>query len=427
MYSIKRWLERTVFVLLVLFLLLLGFWQGVQPQSFTLDLFFVVIEVFWIEAFLAALIFSVFVTLSGFALFYEIWSNDGVETVNEGDLLTVVIPVYRDADVLHRAVESVLKSNYSPMEILIVAERGDEESISVADDLASNYSEVSSIINPGERGKAASINHAVEDAEGEYLAFFDADQLVHPDFIPYAISYLSDFEVVQGRRVSIPEGLVESLSYYEKVIFRLSGQILKLIGFDMVLSSSTVMKKEVFDRMCGYNNSRVTEDLDFGHRCFKNGVKTIKGYRFPTYVEAPHNFRDLWGQKKRWVLGQIQILHGNLSDLLKMQFSKKLIISTFIAGTGVFGNLMMLTLVPKFILLLLLGIDVTAIYPLMVLTLTGLIIRTYDYYSETVENIGWSWIFLVLVYPFYSFIMVKSLLEYIFTWKGEWYHVEKNN
>ena len=425
MFSPVKWLERVFLGFVVVLLMFFGLWQGLKFQYFSMDFFLVSFDFVWMDALFSVFTFSMFTGVSLVFLIYEIVFKDN-EVLGEIDgLVSVVIPVYKDSSVLRRSVESVLESNDVELEVLIVAEEEDDECISVADELASEYGSVRSLVNKGENGKAASINYAVEQSRGDYLAFFDADQTVHSKFLADAVAHLSDYEVVQGRRIPEPEGLIESISYYEKVVFRLSSQLMRLISFETVLSSSTVMKRDIFKSMDGYRNDKATEDIDFGHRCFRENVNTVKAKRYPTYMKAPHTLKDLWGQKKRWVLGQIEVLHGNIKTFLTSGPSKRLFISTLILSMTIFGNLLMLTLIPKFFLLIFINFYLPILTSFLILSTAALILRIHDIRTGKINGIGWTWILIPFTYILYSTLIVKSIFEYTFTWEGQWYRVEK--
>jgi len=425
MFSIVNWLERVFLGFVVVLLMFFGLWQGLKFQYFSMELFLVSFDFVWMDALFSVFTFSIFTGVSLVFLIYEIVFKNSEAPGEINELVSVVVPVYKDSTVLTRCVESVLESTNVYIEVLIVAEEDDIECISVADELASKHDSVRSLVNKGENGKAASINYGVERSKGDYLAFFDADQTVHPKFLEDAVTHLSDYEIVQGRRIPEPEGFIESISYYEKVIFRLSSQLIRLTSFETVLSSSTVMRKEIFESMNGYRNDRATEDIDFGHRCFRQNINTVRAETYPTYMKAPHNFKDLWGQKKRWVLGQIEVLHGNIKTVITSGPSKRLVISTLILSTTIFGNLLMLTLIPKFFLLIFINFYLPILTSFLILSTAALILRIHDIRTGKINGIGWTWLLIPFIYIFYSSLIVKSIFEYAFTWEGQWYRVEK--
>jgi len=424
---VSRWLERGAFAFILVFLLVFGLVQGAQVQRFTIDLIFIVIELAFIDAVSSSLGFAAFFLVSAciflFRLFY--WNDLGLEQ-GLGDV-TCVVPSYMDSGVMSRSVESLLESDYRDLNVLIVVEDDDVGGKEKAKELAEMYERAEFLINDAYSGsKAGALNYAVEWVESDYIGFFDADQIVSERFISQAVKLLQDYEVVQGRNIPKPDGLVESLSYYESVFFiYVSRQLLRLFtGFSLVGSRSVVMRKDVFEDLGGYDADTLTEDYDFTHKCYLNHIDVAD---IPVAIEnlAAHSFQDWWGQRKRWMTGFFQVF-SKLSRKLFTDFrGRRSIFSVLICGGSLLGSFLMLTIVSKFLILLFLGARSIYIIPLFVLVLTALIFRVYDKKYNCLDKIGWSWLLLPLVFPFFSIITIRSFVGYIFGSNFRWYRVEK--
>ena len=50
-----------------------------------------------------------------------------------------------------------------------------------------------------------------------------------------------------------------------------------------------------------------------------------------------------------------------------------------------------------------------------------------DARAGIVDTVGWRWLLVPLVFPLYSLAALKSLVEYLFSWDGEWYRVAKGD
>jgi glycosyltransferase involved in cell wall biosynthesis len=90
--------------------------------------------------------------------------------------VSVVIPAYRAARTVNRAVDSVLEQTRPPVEILVV----DDGS---PDDLAgalSVYGNRVTLLQKPNGGAASARNLGIEHARGELIAFLDADDYWHP-------------------------------------------------------------------------------------------------------------------------------------------------------------------------------------------------------------------------------------------------------
>jgi glycosyltransferase involved in cell wall biosynthesis len=118
---------------------------------------------------------------------------------------SVVIPVYNRRDHICKLLESFARQHYRKFEILII----DDGSTDNLEDVVSPY------LDPqikyfykenGERGAAR--NYGASKAVGDYITFFDSDDLVYPWFLSNAAAnleklsspecYAQKFEVVQN-------------------------------------------------------------------------------------------------------------------------------------------------------------------------------------------------------------------------------------
>lgn len=90
-------------------------------------------------------------------------------------LVSVVMPAYRCAGVIGKAIESVLIQNVS-VELLIIDDCGPEDLVPVLKPYREDP-RVRIFRNPTNLGAAASRNRGVELARGKYVAFLDADDI----------------------------------------------------------------------------------------------------------------------------------------------------------------------------------------------------------------------------------------------------------
>ena len=411
MSFLSNLVERAGFAGVVAALIVFGFLQGFQVYTVTLDLFFVVFEVLWFEAVLSSLGFAAFLLVSSLIYLSRLafWERSGENA--EGSI-TCVIPTYQDSGVLDRSVESILESDYRDFSILIVCESSDEEGIEKAESL-SEHGKVDFVVNERYPGsKAGAMNLAAEETDSDYIAFFDSDQRVRPEFLSGMVSELQSHDIVQARNVPRPDGFIESLSYYESVFFTyVSRQLLSVFtDFKLIGSRSIAMRRSVFEDLGGYSDDTLTEDYDFAHKCYLNNVDIVD---IPLPVEnlAAHSLRDWWGQRKRWMTGYFQVLSKYLKNLLYDFRGVRSIVSVLISAGSLIGSFLMLTLVSKFVVLLVLGAQLIYMIPVGVMLILALIFRSYDVRYNFPAKIGFSWIAVPVIFPFSCLIVEKSGTE----------------
>ncbi len=88
--------------------------------------------------------------------------------------ISVIIPVYNTEKYLGEAIESVLKQTLNPLEIIVVDDDSQDNSLQVAE----SFGKAIVIEKHSEnKGIGASRNTGISRAKGKYLAFLDADDL----------------------------------------------------------------------------------------------------------------------------------------------------------------------------------------------------------------------------------------------------------
>ena len=120
---------------------------------------------------------------------YDLPSSD---TVTISSRLSVVIPYYNMGSYISETVSSVKRSVYPDVEILIVDDGSTEpESIRMLEQMA-NLEGVT-VYHKKNEGLADTRNFGAARASGEFLAFLDADDKVHPDYYKKAIQVLQEY------------------------------------------------------------------------------------------------------------------------------------------------------------------------------------------------------------------------------------------
>jgi cellulose synthase/poly-beta-1,6-N-acetylglucosamine synthase-like glycosyltransferase len=425
--TLRGWLGRAGFASITGGVLLFGYEAGFVLMDIQLALLNTVLTIALLQAEFAVLSFAAFILAS--AVVFLAWSARSCPrepTADDGSL-TAIVPVYRDADVLHRSVESLRNSDYENLDVLIVCEPHDGPTRRRAEELAA-LDGVDYLVNTERPGsKAGAINYAVAETESEFISVHDADELVDAQFLPKAVAKLRDNDVVQGRTVPEPSGFIESLAYYESVLLSyVSRRVLYVFTeFKMAASRAVVMRREAHEAVGGYDEEMLTEDFFFAYQCYRERLDVAELLDSPARIDAAHTITDWWGQRKRWMTGYSQVLH-RLVATMRPATDYRNVLATAICASTVMGSLLMLTMLSKFAVLFVSGSKTLFVFPLGAITLVTLGIHVHDYSRGLVSAPSWYWLFVPLLLPVYSLSAIKAVVEYVFSWDGEWYHVTKD-
>jgi glycosyltransferase involved in cell wall biosynthesis len=110
-------------------------------------------------------------------------------------VVSIIIPCYRNANVLPEAVDSALAQTYQPMEIIVVNDGSDDET----DEVAARYAGRIRYIHKANGGRASARNAGLHQAKGDFVLFLDADDMLHPQ----ALAWLVEATEGQSDRIAL--------------------------------------------------------------------------------------------------------------------------------------------------------------------------------------------------------------------------------
>ena len=105
-------------------------------------------------------------------------------------LFSVVIPCYNCINTLEATVNSVQLSGLTDYEILLIDDGSNDGTGDLCDDLCQRYTEVR-CVHQENAGVSAARNRGIDNANGEYLWFVDADDTVDSGALSHAVSVIN--------------------------------------------------------------------------------------------------------------------------------------------------------------------------------------------------------------------------------------------
>src|SRR5919112_2696990 len=102
-----------------------------------------------------------------------------------GHLVSVIVPVYNGERYLAAALQSIFEQDYRPFEVIVV----DDGSVDDTAKIARSFQQIHYIYQSNQ-GAAAARNAGVATAQGELIAFLDADDVWVPNKLSVQADYL---------------------------------------------------------------------------------------------------------------------------------------------------------------------------------------------------------------------------------------------
>jgi glycosyltransferase involved in cell wall biosynthesis/GT2 family glycosyltransferase len=110
--------------------------------------------------------------------------------------VTVVLPAHNAADTLDRAIRSVLSQSLAAWELLAVDDGSSDGSAEIIRRYAETDSRIRLLRTTENSGAAAARNVALASASGSIIAYLDADDEFHPDYLNRAADAASSADVL---------------------------------------------------------------------------------------------------------------------------------------------------------------------------------------------------------------------------------------
>ena len=100
-------------------------------------------------------------------------------------MVSIIIPVFNRAKIIGETLDSIISQSYRDWECIIVDDGSTDETIKVINQFIGKDDRFKLFERPKNRPKGANAcrNFGFEQAKGEYINWFDSDDIMHPDFL----------------------------------------------------------------------------------------------------------------------------------------------------------------------------------------------------------------------------------------------------
>ncbi|MDO8577547.1 MAG: glycosyltransferase family 2 protein [Candidatus Wildermuthbacteria bacterium] len=215
--------------------------------------------------------------------------------MKQGDpLVSVVLATRNRAELLSKAITSVLGQSYKNIELIIVNDASADRTPQIIQEWEEQDKRVSHVRNDERSGRVRSANRGIRTARGAYVARIDDDDTwCDPSKLVKQVSFLEsnpEYVLVGGGVIRVDRIEKELLRFLPPQQDRDIRKV--MLQFNPFAQSAVVFRKAEWDLENGYDErleSSVSEDWDLWMRLGKKG----KLHNFPEYfarcLEAGQN------------------------------------------------------------------------------------------------------------------------------------------
>ena len=258
--------------------------------------------------------------------------------MNESPLLSVIVLNYNAGELLLNCIDSLKKSKYTNLEILVVDNISSDDSQKKCKE---KFTDIKLIQNYENLGYCGGNNVGIKEAKGEFIVILNPDTIVDPNWANELISAYDEFG----------EGLYQPkiLSLNEENIIQSTGNMLHVFGFGFARDKGNKVtnKNEEIEKIgyasgtCLFTTRKVIDqvglldeflflyhdDLDLGWRAAQIGINSH--YVPKSKIFHVESYSLKWSSKKFYWLERNRkyclLTHYSKETYEKMRFSLALV------------------------------------------------------------------------------------------------------
>jgi biofilm PGA synthesis N-glycosyltransferase PgaC len=364
--------------------------------------------------------------------------------------VTVIIPAYNEETGVIRTVESVLATNYSHKQIIVVNDGSTDRTLAILRTYQKKNPGFISVISQKNSGKAVALNYAIKKwAKGSLVMVLDADSILHPDALKNMTEHFRNRKIIAASSnvKVLPSktalGLAQRIEYL--ISYRMK-RSLSIMNMEYIVGGvGSTFRRSVLLKVGGYDFDTMTEDIDLTVKLIRNYGNTSYRIHYAadsvTYTEHVLSFHSLIKQRFRWKYGRFQTLLKNKDMFFSKSklYDKKLTWLQF--PYALFGEVILLAeplLVGYILWITVVYADTTSLLSVYVIVSAFIFLMLLGEDTETVKTK----LTLSAVLPFaYLLMYILALVEFIALFKSilrhkqffsnvveksSWEHVERS-
>lgn len=259
--------------------------------------------------------------------------------------LSIVIPCFNAEEVIEETIRNLLESNYKGLKkIIVVDHMSSDNSYEIIKKIADKNSKVKLVQCPRVACNAAEAkNYGAKFVDTELIGFTDDDSSPKIDAITNMVGFFDNEKVAAVTSkvlVKRRNNILEKIQSIEYKIIAFTRKLLNFVdGIYVTNGPLSIYRKEMFDKIKGFDVKNLTEDIEITWHFVAEGYKVCMGLSATVYTLVPNNLKSWFRQRVRWNIGGVQTIMKYKSDFLRKGMLGKFILPFFIFGwiLGVFG------------------------------------------------------------------------------------------
>ena len=186
------------------------------------------------------------------------------------ELVSIIIPYYKKKEYILKTINSVLNQSYNNYEIIIIYDDENLSDLDYLEKLFKSEKKIKIIKNSRTVGAGFSRNKGIENANGEFIAFIDADDTWKKYKLEKQINFMkknklkfthTPYEIIDKNDKVLGERISKN---FEKV-----DDLIKSCDIGL---STVIIKKEIIDYQTTFPNLKTKEDFVLWLKILKKNI-----------------------------------------------------------------------------------------------------------------------------------------------------------
>ena len=235
--------------------------------------------------------------------------------------VTIIIPAYNEAKVIHKTLESVCASDYPHLQVIVVDDGSRDGTAQVVAE-AARFDDRVSLIKQTNHGKWYAEDEALKQIRTPIFAVVDADTLLHIDAIKYLVQPFKN-DAVGAVAGTVEIGNRDNMITACQVIeYKISQNVMRRAyevfnGILVVPGAIGAWRTDTVIESGQVSGDTITEDADLTVAIHRSDHKVVYAPNARSYTEAPNSVRSFMQQRLRWSFGMLQVAWKHRGSILE--------------------------------------------------------------------------------------------------------------
>jgi len=199
-----------------------------------------------------------------------------MQPVQSPPFFSVVIPLYNKENYIADTLKSVLSQCYEHFEIVLINDGSTDNSLSIAESVLQDF-DAKTVVSQTNQGLSATRNRGIELSKGDIIAFLDADDIWHTDYLETVVNLSKRFPSIDVYGTYYSEYYSEKTRLEPKLTldttlkskhFIIDDFFSANLGQPIINPSTLACKRLVLQDLSFNENVDYAEDIDFYINCF---------------------------------------------------------------------------------------------------------------------------------------------------------------